>query len=109
MSVVGTNPRCWGGLTMSVDRVDRKGLAHGQSDVIDSSLWITTPPSTNLSLIEEGQVKLDRSDILHDTPPRRFVISWVMVAMARFLIAITARSRPSSESPMTISVMMRKP
>ncbi len=51
--------------------VDRKGLAHGQSDAIDSSLWITTPPSTNLSLIEEGQVKLDRSDILHGYPAKK--------------------------------------
>jgi len=51
--------------------VDRKGLAHGQSDAIDSSLWITTPPSTNLCLVEEGQVKLDRSDILHGYPAKK--------------------------------------
>jgi hypothetical protein len=25
MSAFGTNPTCWGGLTMSVDQVDRKG------------------------------------------------------------------------------------
>jgi hypothetical protein len=37
-SANGTNPTCRGSLTMSVDRENRKGPAHGQSDAIDPLL-----------------------------------------------------------------------
>src|SRR6266436_10255078 len=47
---------------MSVDRGRPEGAGPRQSDAIDSSLWITT---------EEGQVKLDRSDILHGYPAKK--------------------------------------